>query len=203
MAKVIGFSEAEADLFDRFIDDVLNRLASLESRTGYLPTDSHGDENRAIAVPVAKIDEATGTLDARVPGYGDADFMIYWPDNTTKRFKKQGAGRAKQRVYNFHRGMWLWDGVAVPVYRDFASGIWIADNIGTCPTVRATANLAIVAGGTGAVSVYRDASIYATIPGVKHDWMDGGEAVDVGTEVLVQWFEEDQCWRIINAECAP
>lgn len=60
----------------------------------------------------------------------------------------------------------------------------------------------ITAGSSGTVSIYSDPS---TDSGDNvtawADWMDGGQDISSGKELLIMWFPGENKWRIIGAEC--
>ena len=57
---------------------------------------------------------------------------------------------------------------------------------------------AISAGSSGTVTLNATGSPTVT---AHLDWMDGGEGISSGKEVLVRWFLQESKWRIVAAEC--
>ena len=66
----------------------------------------------------------------------------------------------------------------------------------------AVADGVIPAGGTGNVKVWQSgADTNFPITGVELQWMDGGQDISSGKEVLICWFPFENVWRVIGAEC--
>ena len=66
----------------------------------------------------------------------------------------------------------------------------------------------IASGGSGTVTIWRrpdaasaPAATTEKIDNVKHDWMTGGNAAEKDLMVVIQYFEDEGIWRIINASC--
>ena len=61
----------------------------------------------------------------------------------------------------------------------------------------------ITAGSSGTVSIWSGSTLADTGVNVTAwlDWMDGGENVSSGKELLIQWFPDRGKWQIIGADC--
>ena len=94
-------------------------------------------------------------------------------------------------------------GSAEILYTQSGSGTrWAVLRIGSfvAPVVKAKANGTILPGSSGSVTVYRNGS--ATTAVTAHlNWLDGGEPVSNGDELLIRYFRDEAKWVIIGAEC--
>ncbi|QDU97543.1 hypothetical protein [Lignipirellula cremea] len=59
----------------------------------------------------------------------------------------------------------------------------------------------LTAGGTGDVSIYENGSATGDTVAARLNWMHGGQSVAADTEVLLQYFHEEQAWVVIGASC--
>lgn len=196
-------SARDEQFLARFVRDTDQRLAKLESQLGLRNQRAPIAKMSVYGLPTARVVAATlpvaGDLDRIQPTEGEFKVLNYRSSGTVE-FKKQSASRANQKFLNLHPGMWVWDDVPMRFVREEASGIWIADNLGVPHVAKGKANAVIAAGATGPVQIFRGNTSAFTIQ-AKHDWMDGGQDLASGKDVIVQWFDEDLAWRIIGAEC--
>lgn len=70
------------------------------------------------------------------------------------------------------------------------------------PTIRrATASGTITAGGSGTANVYVNGATRGSVT-VYLDWMDAGGNIGSGTEMFIQYFHDEDKWRVVGAECS-
>ena len=65
---------------------------------------------------------------------------------------------------------------------------------------RATASGTITAGGSGTASIYVGGAVKGTAT-VYNDWIATPANIPNGTELYVQYFHDEDKWRIVGAEC--
>lgn len=55
---------------------------------------------------------------------------------------------------------------------------------------------------TGQVKIWENGAETDTIiEDVHHDWITNDLDIEDGNEVIIGWFPDDTCWRVIGAEC--
>lgn len=184
----------------QFVRQVPRRLAELDAKLASVESLLSFTRQPLIVIPDADIDPATYVDPYTTPAVGDATLLEYKPLSTTPRFAAAAAARGKVKLLNLHRGMWLWS--SVPIVAVIGpGGHAIAQNLGSQPVIYGKAVGTIAAGSQGTVRAYRNNADDRLVNDVQHDHMDGGEDLTDGTELLAQWFNEDNVWRVINAEC--
>lgn len=70
-----------------------------------------------------------------------------------------------------------------------------------CYTRKAVAGEDIAIDSQGDVNVYIDGSNVGTVTAKFNHMTAGGSTITTGTEVLIQWFDDEKFWVIVNAEC--
>lgn len=153
-------------------------------------------------IPVARIPAASVVSGAIVaPSSGDATMYRYYTDSPSIRFDNVSSDRGKIKLYNMHKGMWLWPNVVYRCVRDHHSGLWFAEHSQLWFKGKPTGTIA--AGASGTMQVYLNNSPVSglTVPSVRHDWMEGTNAVTTSHECFCQWFDAEDAWTIVNAEC--
>lgn len=68
-------------------------------------------------------------------------------------------------------------------------------------TRKAVANAEITAGNSGGVTVWHDGVATDYQPDAYNNWMNNGVSIGPSAEVIIRWFECEQAWVIIAAEC--
>lgn len=194
-------SESDYIRLRSFIRSVASRVAALESRTdaisGFTRRHQYG-----LALPVDDITNATFISDSWTAPEGEAYLIDYSSGSDANTYSKAAETRGKISIVNVHRGMWVWSNVLVGVFRESRSGRWIVDNLSGSHIVRGVAAASIAAGATnGSVNVFRGVTLERVVTNVRHDWMHAGTAIASGTQLLIKWFDEDICWRVIEAAC--
>lgn len=106
---------------------------------------------------------------------------------------------------DYSRLFWI-EGAIVPVMRidEYVDGTnnlpmwWICS---TSRAVKAVATADISAGSYGTADLYYGGTANASVD-AYFNWMTGTMTeITTGTEMLVQWFPDEEKWVIINAEC--
>jgi hypothetical protein len=90
---------------------------------------------------------------------------------------------------------------AVMVYGALSSDLLLGDSRVGFVTAFAKADSTITAGSSGTVSIWDDTSDTTDNVTAYLDWMDGGNDISSGKELLIMYFPELGRWQIIGAEC--
>lgn len=196
-----GISERDHRELRNFIAQTKRELASIKSEYfGRGPINYR--ELTCFAMPVARIPAASVISgDELSPGLGDATYYQYETNQPTIKFDKVHPDRGKIKLYNMHKGMWLWPNVVYRCVRDHHSGLWFAEHSQLWFKGKPTGTIAAGASGTMQVYVNNSPVSGLTVPSVRHDWMEGTNAVTTSHECLCQWFDAEDAWTIVNAEC--
>jgi hypothetical protein len=94
-------------------------------------------------------------------------------------------------------------GSAEILYLDPGVGTrWAVLRIGpfVAPPLKAYTNAQIPVGGSGTVSLYRNGSAVTTAT-AHLNWLTGNQPVPANTELLVQFFRDENKWVIVGAGC--
>jgi len=94
-------------------------------------------------------------------------------------------------------------GAAEILYLDPGVGTrWAVLRIGpfVAPPLKAYTNVQIPVGGSGTVSLYRNGSAVTTVTAYLN-WLAGNQPVPANTELLVQFFRDENKWVIVGAGC--
>ncbi len=122
------------------------------------------------------------------------------PSNTVEYLMDTNTSTQTEiELWNTHKGMWLWEGVAYKFTIDPESGRFIPIDLPMQPVVAAKIYSQDIAfGSSGSAQVYvdgtelriPDSSGPPKIITVHHNWVKFGEELQDGADVFVQWFPE-------------
>ncbi len=105
-------------------------------------------------------------------------------------------GLTEIELWNTHKGMWLWPGVAYKFTLDPESGRFIPIDLPMQPVITAKIYSQDIAfGSSGTAQVYFNGVPFGINDDLKfitvhHDWVKFGEELQDGADVFVQWFPE-------------
>jgi hypothetical protein len=105
-------------------------------------------------------------------------------------------GLTEIELWNTHKGMWLWPGVAYKFTLDPESGRFIPIDLPMQPVITAKIYSQDIAfGSSGTAQVYFNGVPFGINGDLKfitvhHDWVKFGEELQDGADVFVQWFPE-------------
>lgn len=195
MAKTAIFLTPEdRDLLADVIHDFRTRPRNTRN-SGEQFTVSGSPEVYVAKLPSSGIPERSGT----VPGHATCD--IYKIDVTTPSTPTMTAATSVTRdVYNTYPvKTYCGSGVAtyVQIQRD-KFGRWLCEKPPYRYKAKPTANIGV--GSSGPTNLYIAGSVAGSVTAYLN-WMAGGDQISSGKEAIVEYFEDEQHWCFVEAEC--
>jgi hypothetical protein len=157
-----------------------------------------------VTVPIGGIPARSGvTL-----GTADCDVYKIVRDGSSRKFeqvKNADGSNKKIKVYNPYKVKWYYSGSTnkryVRLEREKYSGGWVCERPSYFLKAKTVENIAI--NTSELVNVWINGALSSPLEQVTAhlNWMHGGQLVSGGLEVMLQYFEDEDKWVIINAEC--
>lgn len=175
------------------IRQLMQRVAKLETQAGNATRNiQRAPAHYLVVAPVGGIP----AFEDPVPGQATCLMTRRFSDHPPAE-KELAEMSTKQVVYNL--GGKIAEGEIVMAHRDAFGDLFIPES--NDPKI-GKADSDITYGSYGTVSIWRNgADTTENIENVYLDWMHGDENVSAGKEVLIQYFADEDRWRIIGAEC--